>query len=302
MILNAIFSLGFLMAPHLFLQVAAVDSGTSVPAAVQSAMKARESKDITPSDMSNIDRWIKADPRKACDYFISLERRGNIRATTFLKRIAERHHADKKASEVLIPNFLEDGFNFSFEFIDGTEVFVFHEDDYTTATKQWIFDAMRRSPSPKLFLACGAANMKQEIPFLKRFIVGADMQNNRLTRYARLACARMGDAEQLQAVIRDTKAHKSLKTFDMIELYMLGYTRQPAAIKYLQEILNGDERLPPVRMGDVGSPWSRVALDVLTKCLEDFPIQWISDRRYSDQDIAIARDWMNSQKEFKIIR
>lgn len=306
MFVKVIVSLSFLIVTHFFIQVAAADSATSVPTEVQSAVKAREWIDIKPN-LNDIDRWINADPREACDYFIPLARGGNATADVFLKRIAEKHHGDKKVSVVLIPYFLGKDFDFSREYVNGFGLLMFCEDDYTTATKQWIHDSLRRNPSPKLFLACGAANMKQEIPFLKEIVTGADPQNewiqNKWAFFARLACARMGDDEQIKYVIDHINTLRLSKSKIYIaELHMLGYTRQPAAIKYLEIILNGDERMSPVRLHDVGEPWSRVALDVLTKCLEDFPIQWVSGRGYSDHDVAIARNWMKSQKELKIVR
>jgi hypothetical protein len=259
-----------------------------------------------------LDKWIRDDPKKACDQLLPYAQRAHLTAITFLKRVAKDHHGNREVANQLIPYFLRYDIGGSEEFEAGEGLFAFTAADYTSKTKTIIHEALRASfnPDPKYILACGAAQMKEEIPFLKAIMrdrkdemdVFSETKMLPIAWQAKLACARMGEREDIRECIEIVRANKDSAQRLTVRLADVGYIRQPESVAYLQEILFSDGRYPELDSDIISAPLASYAIDVLSACLEGFPVPRSVSRYYTDEDIAKARDWMLEHKDWKIIR
>jgi hypothetical protein len=275
--------------------------------------------DVKPH-LESIDGWINEDPSAAFDAFLPFAKEGNMNAITFIRRITENHLDNKNVAQSGARFFVEHhgGLSLETDYRASTGIFLFRADDFTTTTKQMIH-GMLHGPrtSGKAVFACGIAQMKEEIPFLKSIMrdskdegdVFSEVKMLPIAWQAKLACARMGERSDIEEVIEIVKGISPQRRL-VSRLRDLGYIRQPEAIQYLQGILFSDEQLPMDRdvlpgfeaPPPLGIPYARYAIHVLTACLEGFPNEWDAGRYYSDDEIQKARRWMLEHRDWKIIR
>lgn len=185
----------------------------------------------------------------------------------------------------------------------------FDESYFSETSKNIIRGELSKDkPDRDMIFLCGIANISEELPRLETLLID-EFEYREKARHpiwyrthgfaARLARARMGVQEDIEKCIQliDT-AHL---TYKLELLHLIGYIRQPEAIRYLHTCLNSNEYMPPdhdVPRRDL----SRRAMHALTLCLSDFPVEYHEHRIYSRGKIDLSRNWMDQQTEWKIIR
>jgi hypothetical protein len=268
--------------------------------------------------LSDLDAWVALDPSKAAGQILTYAQRGDLTAITFLARIAEHHHANTGVADQSIPFFFRYDVGAEQDYRAGRGFYAFLATDYTSTTKQMIRDALHGpKPSGKAFLACGIADMNEEIPFLKEIIRNnkndfdafSEIRMLPIAWGAKLACARMGDPSDIRECIEIVRSIPHPVDRVVRRLDDIAYIRQPEAIAYLQEILFSDDSVPleldtpeGVEAPVVRLPFARYAIHHLSRSLEGFPVEWKETRGYTPEDFAKAREWMLKNRQWKIIR
>ena len=116
-----------------------------------------------------------------------------------------------------------------------------------------------------------------------------------------LALARMGNAESIGYCIKSVENSKNEINKITMLLYEIGYIHREAAVEYLRKYLNNTKRLPSVKETAEGLQYCQYALDVLANMLIDFPIK-AQGIGYTNEEIEVARKWMDSHSQYKIKR
>ena len=108
----------------------------------------------------------------------------------------------------------------------------------------------------------------------------------------------MGDKTALQYVLRRVEAEEDEVIQVATLLQDVAYTRQPEAIKLLENYLFSQKRMPPLYEGDEGTLFSQYAMNALAQMLEDFPLP--VKFAYTPEEIQLAKNWMRSSGSHKI--
>ena len=114
-----------------------------------------------------------------------------------------------------------------------------------------------------------------------------------------LAMARMGDAESMAYCVDRVRGEKDVVIRVNRLFNDIAYTRNPAGVALLKEALFSEERLPPVKDNVPGTLIAQRALDLLAQVIEGFPVKSGADS-YSPEQLAAARQWMQSNSDLKI--
>lgn len=191
----------------------------------------------------------------------------------------------------------------------------FKAGDFNSQTKTLIRQSLmkdRHIDQKSLVLIVGVANIREELPRLKKLLideVAYKNDPNSFTKWyytlgwkARLARARMGVEEDINRCIElvETEKFKGLGALNL--LHDLAYIRQPATIDVLKEYVFSDERLSPVKPTAPGEPVAAYVIDILADCISNLPIKKRDGRGYKQDEIELCRKWMSEQTEWEIIR
>lgn len=166
---------------------------------------------------------------------------------------------------------------------------------------------------PSVWL-CGVANMKDQLPVLKEFLIDEVAYSNdpNMKHFpkwyyttcwsARLARARMGVKEDIQKCIELAEAEQDSTERVLRILPQIGYIRQPEAIKYLHKYLESKKRLPPINPIHPGELYASRVMHILAKSLRNYPVKRKKARNYTQEEIDLCRKWMSEQTKWVIIR
>lgn len=161
-----------------------------------------------------------------------------------------------------------------------------------------------------VILLAGVADLYNATNVLKQIIkanTAKDSTSNvgkwyyKISWAAHLALARLGSEYDLQYCIDRIKSEQDDVTKIVFLLKDLAYTRQPAAIEEIVKYLKSEKRLPPVDKGAPEAKYSEYAIHMLSQIVKDFPVAF-RDVGYSDNEIQMARQWINSNPNFEIVR
>ncbi len=161
---------------------------------------------------------------------------------------------------------------------------------------------------------CGVANIQDQLPLLEELLVDEDkyqtdpnMKHGPRWYYttawaARLARARMGVKEDINRCIELAESEQDSTQRVLRILPKIGYIRQPEAIKYLQQYLESNKRLPPINPIFPGELYASRAMHILAKSLKNYPVKRKEGRNYTQEEIELCRAWMSKQKHWEIIK
>lgn len=187
--------------------------------------------------------------------------------------------------------------------------------NFTDDAKKLIHQLLTaEKPGREEVLACGVADMKEEMKRLEVLLTGESADEN-LRRpsgvwwgsiwwASRLARARMGSKSDIKHCIELVESYEETTRVSNL-LHQLSYVRQPEVVELLQKYLNSDKRLPRVKETAPGSLYASYVMAYLAEMLDDFPIKnegARESRAYSEKEIKQIREWMSEQKEWKFIR
>jgi hypothetical protein len=188
----------------------------------------------------------------------------------------------------------------------------FHSEDFTGATKTAINQLLdEKKLRQEIVRIAGVANMQGEMDRLGKLLIDESTFERGLYTgkwygtvgwAARLARARMGNKADISHAIGIVESEPDDVTRVTILLHDIAYIRQPEAIEVLQQYLESDKLLPQIEETVPGVPYQQYAMDILTEIIFNFPVNNKCVGCYRKDEIKLAREWMRSQKEFKIKR
>ncbi len=197
-------------------------------------------------------------------------------------------------------------------------LFSFKAKDFSDASKALIHEMlMVKDPTRDArdaILLAGVADMKFELPLLKKLIVEDELRPTK-NRYlygtiswaALKARARMGVQEDINRCIELVESHPDEEERVVSLLKNISYVRQPQVVEYLWGYLNSEKKLPPWQPGPdarpIPMPYAPRAAEALAQMLPDFPLREYKGKEYTYKGmIERYREWMLEQKEWEIIR
>jgi hypothetical protein len=156
-----------------------------------------------------------------------------------------------------------------------------------------------------LILLIGVANIQEQKDYFLSNIKTNPI--NKLSEFyspdwaMQLALARMGNVESIDYCIKNVENFNDTIKKITVLLDDIGYIRREPAVIYLKKYLYNTNRLPSVKETDKGTQYCQYALDVLANIIEDFPIK-AQGIGYTDEEIEIAKKWLESNSQYKIKR
>lgn len=191
--------------------------------------------------------------------------------------------------------------------------------DFNDQSKALIRQALTQANKDKIggdpsVWLCGVANMKDQLPVLKEFLIDEVAYSNdpNMKHFpewyyttgwaARLARARIGIKEDIARCIELAEAEQDSTERVLRILPQIGYIRQPEAIKYLQKYLESKKRLPPINPIHPGELHASRVMHILAKSLRNYPVKRKKARNYTQEEIDLCRKWMSEQTKWVIIR
>ncbi len=186
----------------------------------------------------------------------------------------------------------------------------FQAADYSDAAKKILHDKLVSSPTFRLILLVGAADMKSELPMLKEIVDNetsleswiSHSKSHRLARAALMARARMGVKEDIKRCIDLVELHPDEEYRVTTLLEKLSYVRQPEVVEYIgkhccsTKVESGSPRQLKMTYG------SR-AISALSKMLRNFPHPPFEKIFKSETEyVKYHCEWIKKQKTWDIIR
>jgi hypothetical protein len=178
----------------------------------------------------------------------------------------------------------------------------FAPEDFNESAHQVIHRLMAsEAPGIRFIILCGIAEDRDMIPRLQKIANGASGKTAAFSPawYAHLSLARMGNKIDTGWCIKLFQSEKDVVTKVARLLNHLAFTRQPEVIPVLQQYLDMEDRLPSVKETIPGLPYWQYALNVTALTIEGFPVKYKWTPGYSEEEVEIAREWMNEQKSFR---
>lgn len=181
----------------------------------------------------------------------------------------------------------------------------FKANDFDEAADNKLRRMLRRpDPRREVVRLVGLADLKNQMPRLRTLLIDERQYETptsvgkwygTVSWNARLALARMGDADAIDWVVSLVEGEPN----DVIRVTVLsrdlGYVGQPKTLAALGRILNSNERLSPTKVGRKGMPVWQYAIDVLADTVDGFPVGHESPGSYTLDELTQAKNWMQTQ-------
>lgn len=184
----------------------------------------------------------------------------------------------------------------------------FSEKDFSKQAKSAMIDLLRQQElSSEIILSVGIAQIESEIPFLKQLTQTDSLSQKDKYWFGgiawpcHLALARMGNIESTNYCIQkvESESNSILRVTRLLK--DVSYIRNAKSINLLKTYLFSEQRLPPVEEPFEGTKYVQYVMTYLAESLENFPIP-IKGTGYTDQEVALARTWIQNNPTYKIKR
>jgi prepilin-type processing-associated H-X9-DG protein len=150
----------------------------------------------------------------------------------------------------------------------------------------------------------GVAQMTDQIDILKAYL--HEKKENKISYSnweVRLTLARLGDTASINYCIKQLERVPDLNERVIFGTTTLAYIRQPQSIELLVQYLFLDGHVGGPDDDDIDdTPYANYVLRELTPIIEGFPVAQGISVIYTEKEVEIARAWIRSHPDYKIIR
>lgn len=159
--------------------------------------------------------------------------------------------------------------------------------------------------SKEIYTIIGLANivdLKDEMLSTVKYYKASKLSDFNSSNWGmHMALARMGNTESINYCITGIDNYSDAVQKYTLLIKDLAYIKNKQAVLLLRKYLDYTTLLPSESVGVKGTPYNHYALDVLVSMLEDFPVK-SEGKVYTDNDLQLARDWIDRRSDFTFVQ